>query len=102
MAAPHIAGMAGLLMSTYPDITSSDVKEALFNAATDLGDSGKDPLYGHGMIHVKHALTYLDTEGPVIDHDHLTQASKANDILITANVVDAMKSSSLPLSLIHI
>ena len=97
MAAPHIAGMAGLLMSTYPDITSSDVKKALFNSATDLGDSEKDPLYGHGMIHVKHALTYLDTEGPVFDHDHLTQAAKANDILITATAIDAMKSSSLPI-----
>tara|TARA_B100000427_G_scaffold285351_1_gene258741 strand:- start:1643 stop:3067 length:1425 start_codon:yes stop_codon:yes gene_type:complete len=61
MAAPHIAGIIGLLVSVYPDISPTDVKDTLFNSANDLGDSGKDDFYGYGLLAVKNAITYLDS-----------------------------------------
>jgi serine protease len=57
MAAPHISGVAALLVSrgiTQPD----QVREAIQNTATDVGDPGWDPEYGWGIVNAAAALNY--------------------------------------------
>ncbi|NIP32730.1 MAG: S8 family serine peptidase [Phycisphaerae bacterium] len=58
MAAPHVSGIAALLISTgvtHPD----DVREALEATAQDLGAPGKDVEYGWGFIDAYAALNYF-------------------------------------------
>jgi serine protease len=50
MACPHAVGVAALVWSVAPNASPSDVKSALFNSATDLGASGRDPVYGYGLL----------------------------------------------------
>ena len=45
---PHVAGLAALIKSAYPDYTLPDIKEFLENNAYDLGATGKDNSYGAG------------------------------------------------------
>jgi serine protease len=55
MAAPHVAGLAALLMSQ--GITSPSVVEQIIRlSARDLGDPGQDVEYGFGLIQPRAAL----------------------------------------------
>jgi len=58
MAAPHVSGLAALLISH--GITGVDnVKDAIYTTARDLGTSGYDKVYGWGMIDPVEALDYV-------------------------------------------
>ncbi len=50
MAAPHIAGLVALMMSSNPGMTYQDVTETLIARATDKGDPGFDNVYGNGFV----------------------------------------------------
>ncbi|RLT42520.1 MAG: DUF11 domain-containing protein, partial [Chloroflexi bacterium] len=50
MATPHAAGVAALILSINPNLTSAEVKQALQDTATDMGDPGYDSMHGYGRI----------------------------------------------------
>ena len=57
MAAPHVSGVAALLIST--GVTGPDaVREALEATAEDLGTPGKDIEFGWGLVDAYAALNY--------------------------------------------
>jgi serine protease len=58
MSCPHVAGVAALIKSVNPDWGPDEIKEALTETATDLGLSGKDNEYGHGLINAYEAVMY--------------------------------------------
>jgi subtilisin family serine protease len=59
MAAPYVSGAAALLWSARPGLTPDQVREALESSARDLGTPGRDPAFGHGLLHVRDALQRL-------------------------------------------
>ena len=66
MAAPHVSGIAALLISnglTDPDA----VREALQNTAGDLGAPGWDEKYGWGLVDAYAALNYYNIPGDFND-----------------------------------
>jgi len=60
MAAPHVAGLAALIRSKYPDFTPAQVRALLVDSSIDLtsdgGLPGWDDIYGHGLINAEGAL----------------------------------------------
>lgn len=50
MAAPHVAGLAGLLWSINPALSASRVRQILESTAQDLGSQGRDNQFGAGRI----------------------------------------------------
>ena len=56
MASPHVAGLAGLILSANPDLTNREVINIIKNSAYDLGTPGNDSDFGSGLIDVKNAL----------------------------------------------
>jgi subtilisin family serine protease len=59
MASPHVAGVIALLMEAFPAATGTEIKLALIATATDLGVSGEDNTYGHGLIDAGAAHAFL-------------------------------------------
>ena len=57
MAAPHVSGVAALLISAGV-ATPDAIREALQNTARDLGSAGWDEEYGWGLIDAYAALNY--------------------------------------------
>jgi len=57
MAAPHVAAVAGLLLSQNPAYTDADLRALLQNNADDLGAPGFDPYFGWGRLNAYRALT---------------------------------------------
>ena len=56
MAAPHVSGLAALIVEDVGRGKPSQVKTRLQQSAEDLGAPGTDPLYGKGRISVPRAL----------------------------------------------
>jgi serine protease len=56
MATPHVSGVAALLLALDSSLTPTQVRHALESTAEDKGDSGRDNVYGWGLIDAKAAL----------------------------------------------
>ncbi len=59
MAAPHVSGLAALLLSTDPTLSPAEVRQLIRNGAIDLGPDGFDAAYGHGRIDALGSLGLL-------------------------------------------
>ncbi len=64
MATPHVTGVAALLWSEIPTATNEEIREAMDATALDLGTSGRDEIFGFGLIQAKSALDYLIGDSP--------------------------------------
>ena len=49
-AAPYVTGMLALYMEKYPNKSAKELTQMLYNHALDLGEIGKDPFYGYGLV----------------------------------------------------
>ena len=56
MAAPHVAGLAALIMAQSPGVSPANVERAIRATARDLGPAGKDDEYGYGLIQPRSVL----------------------------------------------
>lgn len=56
MATPHVSGVAALIWSVFPNLTSDQVRSRLRETAEDLGPSGFDIHYGYGRIDAGRAV----------------------------------------------
>lgn len=61
MATPHVAGVAALIWSKYPNATNAQVRQSLVETAEDLGAVGRDTSYGWGLVRAVEAATKLGT-----------------------------------------
>lgn len=60
MAAPHVSGVAALLVAArHGQITPAQVRSAMENSAQDLGATGRDDLYGFGLVDASAALAQV-------------------------------------------
>ncbi len=56
MACPHVAGVAALVWSQFPNATRDWVRARLRYSADDLGQLGFDKYYGYGRINARKAI----------------------------------------------
>ncbi len=57
MAAPHVSGVAALLLAASPGLTAAQLRLRLESYAIDIGVPGVDAQYGHGLVNAYNALT---------------------------------------------
>lgn len=65
MAAPHGAGVIGLMFQANPDLTPAQVEEVLIATAVDLGEPGWDPAFGNGRLDAFAAVSFVASGGKV-------------------------------------
>ncbi len=56
MAAPHVAGVAALVLSVDMGLTPAQVTSILRSSATDLGPAGQDSEFGAGLVNALAAV----------------------------------------------
>lgn len=60
MSAPFVAGVTALLLAQEPGLSVDEVRSRLFSSATDLGTTGFDNTFGHGLLNAEALLTMTD------------------------------------------
>ncbi len=63
MATPHVAGALALALSCDPSLTNSALRTLMQNTAEDLGASGWDTIYGHGLLRIDNLVNAIGTCG---------------------------------------
>ena len=58
-SAPHVAGAVALTRQRFPALSATQIVNALLAAATDLGATGTDTIFGRGLLNVSAALAPL-------------------------------------------
>lgn len=61
-SAPHIAGVAALMLSANPELPAWRVRELMEETAYDLDDKGKDPRTGAGLVDAWKAVSAAESE----------------------------------------
>jgi len=69
MACPHVAGVAALIWSLYPDKTRDWIRLWLRYTADDLGDPSFDVYYGFGRINARNAVEVAPPIHELIAYD---------------------------------
>jgi subtilisin family serine protease len=59
-AAPHISGLAALLVAQLGKGNPALIRSRILQSADDLGDPGTDPYYGKGRINIARALGLIE------------------------------------------
>ena len=57
MAAPFVSGSIALMREKFPELTSAEVLNILYDQADDLGEVGTDSIYGRGMLNLGNSLS---------------------------------------------
>lgn len=55
-SAPYVSGVAAVVLSADPSLSNRDVRKILRGTALDLGDPGRDSLFGYGLVDAKNAV----------------------------------------------
>jgi thermitase len=81
MAAPHVSGLAGLILSKDASLSPDQVRNQIESTAKDLGTAGKDDVFGNGLINAQAALNFT------------SRSYEENDAAITYSAGDWTKYS---------
>ena len=82
-AAPHIAGAAALIKSSNPEnFTAQTLRDKLLEATVDLGERGKDNVYGEGRLDLSllNLQPQIDISNVVVSLDFITDGGAGNQI----------------------
>ena len=63
MATPHVAGVAALVWSHFPQCTNKQIRNVLLASAKDKGANGCDEEFGYGIVQAKAAYDLLQANG---------------------------------------
>jgi len=92
MSAPHVTGVAALILSYNPILNGTDVRQIMRNTATDLGAPGFDTFFGFGRVNAYDSVLHTPSPpavgGEVLLTPNLPLAYLASWILV-ASIVTA-------------
>jgi len=60
MAVPQVSGASAVLLEADPELQPADIKRLLLKTADELGQEGKDNLYGYGALNLTRALRSIN------------------------------------------
>ena len=63
MSAPHVVGVAALVLSASPGLTNAQLRSRLQSTAVHVGAPGRNDQYGYGLVNAYNAVT--NSTGPV-------------------------------------
>jgi len=81
-SSPHVAGAAALVLSAMPGLSPNELQSYLEGWAVDMGDAGKDSIYGSGRLRLRlvaanleSLIVYPNPFKPGVSHTKITFAA---------------------------
>lgn len=91
MATPHVAGALALALSCDPSISHTALRNLMQTTAEDLGASGFDNIYGHGLLRIDQIVNQMTCGGgPGNGAPNAAFGFSTNDLTVS---LDASSSS---------
>ncbi len=78
MAAPHVAGVAALLLSMYPDLTGVEIKDIILNSADTITISTPDGNQTVKKLNAENAVKYLFDQQKTVNNSVVTASGQIN------------------------
>jgi len=85
MAAPHVAGLAALVLAQHPEYGPEQVRQVIRSSAVDTGTPGYDTDSGHGRIDAAAALAAPSPLGALITGPESARTSEPLTVTGTAS-----------------
>ena len=92
---PVVAGVAALILSVEPNLTSAEVRHYLCCSAHDLGEPGRDDYYGWGRVDARAALDLVLAKRCDLNNDWVVD-EKDSAILEAALVTQDLRADIAP------
>jgi subtilisin family serine protease len=86
MSAPHVSGLAALVIAERPETTLSELETLLKRTSVDMGPSGTDDKFGFGRIDANAALIAVDKQKTVTTA--VTTTDDGDNATINVTVTD--------------
>lgn len=90
MAAPHVAGVAALVLALDPKLSLADLETLLITSAVDLGEEGWDEIFGWGRLNAWRAVAAVSpaTGNVRLGHYRVPQMARFDvaDATVSADV----------------
>ncbi|MDD3247618.1 MAG: S8 family serine peptidase [Methanosarcina sp.] len=93
MACPHVAGTAALVLYANPTFTNENVRGKLAQTTTDLGTSGRDTLYGFGLVNAEAAAIVSEPDETDPEISNVDAEAAAYSATITWTTDEASNST---------
>ncbi len=88
MASPHVAGTAALVLAENVGWSNVEARTRLQITADDLGDAGRDPWYGYGLVDADEAAAMSNNPPVVDDQTRVTDEDTPMEITLTGSDLD--------------
>ena len=92
MASPHVAGTAALLVANGNATTPDNIRTALESTTQDLGVTGRDDIFGYGLIDAAAALSwgeiFIDTPPEINLTSPVDNSTIYGEVELSANATD--------------
>ena len=96
-AAPIVSAAIAVIREAFPYMKSSEITNLLFTTARDLGDTGIDAIYGHGLLDMERATRPVGaTTIPVSDSTNIAMQHSR----ISSTMGNQLKSQNIKLSFV--
>ena len=93
MASPHITGSVAILRQVNPNLDVDTIKDILLQSCIDLGPTGEDNTYGHGVIDLYAAVQMAMTGFGWID-GYVTDATNSDPLPARVEIVGSSISTN--------
>ncbi len=87
LAAPHVAGALGLLLSAFPNLSVADQEAALRNGAADLGAAGPDSDFGYGRLDAFAAYQWIANQSNPTNQPPMVNAGADQTVTLPDSAV---------------
>lgn len=72
-ATPYVTGMLALYIQAFPKASSEEVVLTMYNQATDLGEFGRDDLFGHGLVQFPKKVANIEISPSQIKYQQIVR-----------------------------
>ncbi|AXH98255.1 hypothetical protein DV702_00190 [Sporosarcina sp. PTS2304] len=91
-SSPIVAGAAAMIKSLQPDATPKQIKNILEDTAVDLGEPGKDPHFGAGLLNLERVYAALAVPEVKVQTVELDKASVTLDMNVRTSYSNEEKT----------